>query len=232
MKLKTLIHRNIRKKLYRAFHFNPLVEKWGATLQRRNALHLPEIGLSVPVTRGDVLIDCGANVGEVTSRMAKTGATVYAFEPDPYAYAVLARRFSLLSNVHCLNQGVMAQPGILDFYLFGSSAKDQIDSSVGSSFVQEKNEAHSGGVVQITCVDFSEFVRSLAQPVAFVKMDIEGAEVEVLNSLIDSRAIDRIEHILVETHETQIPALAEGMAALRQRIASQGLQDKIRLDWM
>ena len=232
MKLKTLIHRNIRKKVYRAFRFNPIVEKLDAMLHHRNVLPFPEIGLRIPVTGRDVLIDCGANVGDVTSRMAKTGATVYAFEPDPHAYAVLARRFSLMQNVRCLNRGVMAQPGMLDFYLFGSSAKDAIDSSVGSSFVQEKNATHSGGVVQIECLDFSAFVQSLAQPVAFVKMDSEGADVEVLNRLIETGAIDRIEHILVETHETQIPALAEGMAALRQRIAAKGLEEKIRLDWM
>src|ERR1041385_8565336 len=32
---------------------------------------------------GDIAIDLGAHVGTITERLARTGATVHAFEPDP-----------------------------------------------------------------------------------------------------------------------------------------------------
>ena len=42
----------------------------------------------------DVVFDCGANVGDVTAPLAATGATVHAFEPDPFAFGQLSRRTS------------------------------------------------------------------------------------------------------------------------------------------
>ena len=38
---------------------------------------------------GDIALDCGANVGKITVPMAQTGAAVYAFEPNPHAFAKL-----------------------------------------------------------------------------------------------------------------------------------------------
>lgn len=232
MKLKTLVHRKVRKVLYRLFRFNPYIEALCNSLRRTNTLSFHEVGLSVRVSGEDILIDCGANVGEITSRMAATVATIYAFEPDPYAFSALEKRFSLNRRVHPINKGVMDRQGSLEFYLFGSQKKDRIDSSVGSSFVADKNVKNSGGVVSIECVDFAEFVFGLDQTVKLVKMDIEGAEVQVLNHLIDTRAIDRIEHMIVETHEMQIPSLVEGMEALRRRISNEKLTHKIHLDWV
>jgi hypothetical protein len=38
---------------------------------------------------GDVVVDCGANIGLITLRLAARGATVHAFEPDPYSFGRL-----------------------------------------------------------------------------------------------------------------------------------------------
>src|SRR5215213_9742927 len=48
-------------------------------LERRSLRRLRATGLKP----GDLAIDCGANVGEITARMRASGATVYAFEPNP-----------------------------------------------------------------------------------------------------------------------------------------------------
>ena len=42
---------------------------------------------------GTVVLDCGANQGEIAALFAKTKAEVYAFEPDPIAYSLLSKRF-------------------------------------------------------------------------------------------------------------------------------------------
>ena len=41
---------------------------------------------------GDLVLDCGANVGAVTGPLAETGATVHAFEPDPFAFEKLKKK--------------------------------------------------------------------------------------------------------------------------------------------
>ena len=84
---------------------------------------------------------------------------------------------------------------------------------------------------QINCIDIDAFVRQLGKRVRLMKVDIEGAEIEVLNRLMDTGAIDLIDHVIVETHEEQMPHLVVPTQALRARIASLGLTKKICLDW-
>src|SRR5690348_12928173 len=43
---------------------------------------------------GDIAIDLGAHVGTITERLARTGATVHAFEPDPDAFAILSAQMA------------------------------------------------------------------------------------------------------------------------------------------
>ena len=54
---------------------------------RPTALERPIDGLGLG--RGDLAIDCGANVGHVTAALARTGAEVHAFEPNPQAFSAL-----------------------------------------------------------------------------------------------------------------------------------------------
>jgi hypothetical protein len=44
---------------------------------------------------GGIAIDCGANVGDIATKLAKTGIRVYAFEPNPYAFQKLQSRVAL-----------------------------------------------------------------------------------------------------------------------------------------
>jgi hypothetical protein len=110
-----------------------------------------------------------------------------------------------------------------------SSEWDAIDSTVASSFNVDSTERITSDV---KCIALSDFIVSLQRPIKLVKMDIEGSEIEVLNSLLDSNAIDCVELTVVETHEKQRPALADATFALRQRIKERGLDTKIRLDWI
>ena len=51
---------------------------------------------------GDLVMDCGANMGVVTAVLAATGADVIAYEPDPYAFGTLEQKFGdmALSLIH------------------------------------------------------------------------------------------------------------------------------------
>ena len=41
---------------------------------------------------GSTVIDCGANVGDISLKLAGTGARLYTFEPNSFAYKVLTER--------------------------------------------------------------------------------------------------------------------------------------------
>lgn len=235
MKLKTLVHRKVRKAVYRAVRYHWLAERLLATFAPSPRLALPEVGLEIEVRPDEVILDCGANVGDITSRFARTGAEVYAFEPNPGVFRILSRRFRGLPRVHCLNQGVMDRECQLSLNIPAPRASsDAIDVSVAASFVGHAGNTPAGTMqqVDIPCIDLAAFIRALGRNVRLLKLDIEGAELPVLNSLLDSGVIHHVDLVLVETHEKQMPQLLAETEALRERLRREGLDDKVRLDWV
>ena len=68
------------------------------------------------------------------------------------------------------------------------------------------------------------------QSVDVVKMDIEGAEVDVLNQLLDEELHESIEHAFVEVHDRRVKRLAEPTQRLRDRLQELGASH-FHLDW-
>ena len=42
--------------------------------------------LNINFSPGDIMIDCGANIGDVSAPFAALGATILAYEPNQHAY--------------------------------------------------------------------------------------------------------------------------------------------------
>lgn len=180
---------------------------------------------------GDLAVDCGANVGDMTAILARNGATVHAFEPNPHAYAVLAAKFVGQPNVVCHNAAVGTSAGRLALYLHENSEQDEVLWSNGSSLLAEKPNVSQARSVEVELIDLAEFLQSLPGPVKVLKIDIEGAEVDVMNHLLETNCLVGIPHVFVETHDAQIPSLAGPTAALRKRLADSGLTH-VNLDWV
>jgi len=92
-------------------------------------------------------------------------------------------------------------------------------------------EPHASQSV-VDCIDLSEFKVSLRSRIRLPKIDMERAEIPVVNCLIDTGAVGLIELTVVETHEVQQPSLMRETDALRDRIKSTGNADRFRLDWL
>jgi FkbM family methyltransferase len=123
--------------------------------------------------KGDVVIDCGAYIGEFALYAAKAvlpGGTVVAFEPDPGIYRKLEANIKLngLTNVIAVNKGVWSSEGSMKF--IGNDKE-------GYSFMLSPNP--SAVDLPVTSMD-----RALAdlgvRRVDFIKIDAEGAEIEVV----------------------------------------------------
>lgn len=230
MKIKTIIPRAVRKKVARLWRFAPLTELMRTSFKSKFiVLHSKSNSVVIPIDKNDILIDCGANVGDITSLMARTRGVIYAFEPDPNAFRVIKRRFKYVRNVQIFNKGVCPQSQVMPFFMHRTNGKDPVDASVGSSFFEEKNKKHEK--INIECVDFPNFIEGLGRSVSLLKMDIEGMEFDVIDSLISSDQIKNIKKLIIETHERQMPTLHERKIALERYIHENDLKDVIDLDW-
>jgi FkbM family methyltransferase len=179
---------------------------------------------------GDIAIDCGANVGKFTVPMARTGATVYAFEPNPDAYARLVESTAEYPNVTAFQAAVTTTPGPVKLFLHKYASDDPLHFSTGSSLVGSKRNVRQDRYEMVEGIQFSEFVKGLGARIRLLKMDIEGAEVGVINQLLDDGLHQGIDHAFVEVHDRQIRALEEPTRKLRERLHDMQAT-QFRLDW-
>lgn len=186
---------------------------------------------NIALAKGDIVIDAGANVGEVSKYFCESGAEVYAFEPNPYAFKKLSERFADKPNVHCVEQGVAEKSGTMKLYLHEYSSKDEIYWSTGSSLLSGKSNVLEDKYVEVEVIDLCQFIKNLCRRVRILKMDVEGAECGILKRIIHEGLVDRIDHLFIETHEEQIPELKEATDEIRNLIEKRGIKN-INLNWL
>jgi FkbM family methyltransferase len=182
------------------------------------------------LTPDDIAIDCGANVGVISRLFAERGATVYAFEPDPYAFERLEKNVGHFPNVRMFNQAVGASDGKVELYRHEAFDTDPELRSQSSSIFADKRLIAPGSAIEVEMIDLCTFIEKLDRRVAILKMDIEGAEVPVIESLMKRQAIDKIDLLVAEAHGDRIPSLTERTRLLRHR-SKVDYPKKIYLDW-
>jgi FkbM family methyltransferase len=140
---------------------------------------LPEemsaIGDYMATGTGDLVFDIGAYCGVSTFHFAKRAAMVVAIEPDPKNFAALERNVANhnLSNVVCINKAVSAHGGSVSF---------DCEGALGSGIAKyHSGERISGSRREVPATTLADLVSEFGIP-SLVKMDIEGAEVEVLGA--------------------------------------------------
>jgi FkbM family methyltransferase len=183
---------------------------------------------------GDVAVDCGANQGDVTGPLAETGAIVHAFEPDPYNLAKLTERFTGVANVHLHAAAVGVQAGSVRLMRAANWDANPDLASVKSTVVAGGQNIAEGGI-DVPMIDFPAFLRGLVAVhgrVAFVKMDIEGAELDLLDAMHGQGLFDHIQLTVAETHERKFKDLRPRFAALREAIAAVHPVTRVNLDWI
>ena len=180
---------------------------------------------------GKVAIDCGANLGNVTIRLAKTGAEVHAFEPNPYAFEVLTEKLKPYKNVTCYPQGVWDKDATTDLYFHNSATNDQAFWSFGSSIIEQKHNVGKSKSVAVKIIDLTKFIEELDKPVELLKIDIEGAECELLEKFIEKELYRKVRMTLVETHDGKIKGQKVKTDKIRSLIKEKQIKN-INLNWL
>jgi FkbM family methyltransferase len=132
------------------------------------------------------ILDCGANIGLSVCYFKRLypHSRITAFEPDPKAFACLSRNCQALGldGVELIPKAVWKQAGELPFWGEGADA----------GRVTAPGEAQTATVAACRLKDF------LSEPVDFLKMDVEGAEADVLLDCASSLA--QVRTCFVEYH--------------------------------
>ncbi|MGC6456215.1 MAG: FkbM family methyltransferase [Coraliomargaritaceae bacterium] len=220
--------KKFRAKLYDAFLYTKL-EKEAALREKHRKLMAKELSDFVHsrITKGTVCIDCGANVGKVSSAWADKGAIIHAFEPHPACFKVLQSNLKDQNNVTLYNQGVGLKNEKLKLYLKCDSNSSDVNES--ASIIPEKSNVSADNFIIVDVIDLIDFIKNLGVRVGVLKLDIEGAEVALLNEIIDRGIHQEMGLIVAELHEN-IPGLSSGISMLKDKIRAQDIKN-IHLDW-
>lgn len=140
---------------------------------------------NAPVSSGDVLIDCGANNGEIGIWAQNNGMNYYAFEPEP-----LESRCCDLNNfggeAKTQRKGLWHEVTTLHWY----SKPETADSSL------IEMEA-SDDVQSIDVTTLADFVAEQGiERIRIFKLEAEGAEPEVLQGALP--VLDKIDYVAVD----------------------------------
>jgi len=192
-------------------------------------------GVVATLRPGDLVVDCGANVGKITSQLAESGADVVAFEPDPWAFEQLQAATAHFANVTRINAAVGTEAGQLTLYRSASFDENPGKQSESSSLMADARSIDAKGeAIPVEVIDFPAWLQARldeGRRVALVKMDIEGAELDLMEVLLDRRLPDHTGPFLVETHAGLFPKKRARFAALAER-AAEYPATRVNLDWI
>jgi len=133
-------------------------------------------GLAALVSRhippSSAVIDVGANIGLSTILLARLAKRVVAYEPSPPNLAFLRRNLELngITNVEVRAAAASSEPGTLRFHVAQFGAGSHV---VASGHV-------SGGTIPAVDVPAVMLDDEVLPPIAFIKINAEGHEPDVL----------------------------------------------------
>jgi FkbM family methyltransferase len=174
---------------------------------------------------GDIALDIGANVGDVSSHLIKLGYKVHAYEPDPRCAEFLRRRFLKIrgDRFQLHEQAVSDHNGTTTIY-FGTLTTES------SSILENKpgTVATGGHEVEVRSINS---VLDSSRYASLIMMDIEGSEYDVLTELLKPENQNKFGLCVAETHANKIPNLDARHQQILELVNQYGLGDRVLLDW-
>jgi FkbM family methyltransferase len=159
-----------------------------------------------------LFLDCGSNIGQGFEFFRKFySVELYdyiLFEPNPYCYQLLQEKYSRLSvdGVQIKNVAIGTYNGKVDFYGL-EEAKGGVYSVGGTVLSEHNSKMYTDPNVpslQVQSINFTEFLADLFEKkkysASILKLDIEGGEYSVLDSLSSSNLLSKFETVYVEFH--------------------------------
>jgi FkbM family methyltransferase len=170
---------------------------------------------------GHLVLDVGANVGAYAVLFAQwTGPTghVFAFEPAPEARRGLEHHVRLNGceeRVSVRREAVTSGRGITRFRAIGSSGDNHITTGTSGNSTD----------VEVPTTSIDEFCEELRVSPTFIKVDVEGAELDVLRGARRTIAAagDTL-GLYVEMHPSRWGSFGASRERIERELEAQGLR--------
>lgn len=198
---------------------------------KRRALPAPFTLNLKQLNKNHTVIDLGANRGWVTECLARSGAHVFAFEPNSDAFVDLKKVASRYTNVTAIQKAAGTKNRTIKLFHHTETGRSNEDHTQSSSLLKDKKNVSLDHFEKVVEIDFAKFIRDLNCQIEILKIDIEGFEVELINHLLDQNVLNVVRKIYLETHEKKIPDLYEKTQKLKNRIKRNSLEEKFFYEW-
>lgn len=163
----------------------------------------------IEITKG-IFIDVGAHIGKYSIAASKNAETmVVAIEPDEYNFGLLKKNVALnkRENIICIDKGAFSSAGEIPFFITGRGE--------GMHSVYRQPESQEEKSIRVDTIDNIIDELQLKTPVSLIKIDVEGAEREVLQGAEKIIQKDR-PNLIIETWENNPERLTEIKAYLQR----------------
>jgi FkbM family methyltransferase len=179
------------------------------------------------INPGDIVIDLGANVGQETEYFLRKKAEVFAYEPNPHAFSQLQKNAGSYDKARLFPKAVSNYNGKSQLFLHRDHGKSEVEYSQASSLRGEKNNL-SGDNVEVEIIDIRD-VLAAHKKIRLLKIDIEGGEYDIMDAVLENA--NKIDYILLETHEAKYPEFREKGEILQKKIQESPYKNRICTDW-
>ena len=186
---------------------------------------------------GMVVVDIGANIGYyclLEARLVGSSGRVYAIEPVPKNYDLLCRNIALndYRNICTHNVAVSSAAGlgklaVTDASNWGSML--DLNTPDASDHIRTRMQELTRGFVEVRTVSIDEFLEGEQEPdVDFLRMDIEGYEIEALRGMMNTLERSRPPvKLLIEVHNSFFRDLAESLGPILEKLLHLGFLPKV-----
>jgi len=136
----------------------------------------------------------GHDISFDSNLIDKYDCYVVGYDPDPRAWASFENK-KMPDKFSWIRKGVAATSGYLTFY--PPTREDYM-----SGTILPGQDGHKADGFNVELVGINEIIETYSKSgqIEVVKMDIEGAEYEVIDALMKTNAVSKINQLLVEFH--------------------------------
>ena len=161
--------------------------------------------LDYDFNENSIVFDIGGYKGEFARDIfCKYNCTIYIFEPIKEFYDIIKKRFINNSKIKAFNFGL-----------------GNLDKIVQISLIDDRSSVlnMNGDLIKVKIKSINEFIKNQnIKNIDLVKMNIEGAEYELLESIISENNQIKIENLQIQFHDFVIDNAFDKMKSIQKEL--------------